>query len=248
MKLFIRTNRGVTLTYAGQTLYAELTHIQKEIEQALYNVKSAAPKDKVHIRVGSSMMRPAALLMEICKHSKEIRDKYILRIIPFNDNLFNSKWLKSVIDRELDCVTSPYDYREWYGDFQTLKLGEEKFKLAVPLSHPLSHHKCLKLSDLKGCTLLTPPRQVPQVDNLCHILESSPFNIRTRTLGLYTANTFFEHPDELLLTRDSFSVISCGFETLDVDWDITSPTGLIYSLHPSPKMENFISLLKLKLG
>ena len=243
--LFVRTNHGVSLTHAGRILLEQIARIQKDAEKALAAVRNAAQKDKIPIRVGASMMRPATLLMNICQNSGDIRRKFTLQIIPFSDNQFSEKWLKSTVGEVFDCVTSPYDVESWYELFGILKLGEEKFKLAVPVSHPLSQYSLIQLSDLAGYTLLTPPRKAPMVDRICQTIEMGSYDIRIAPLPeFYTANTFFEHANELLLTRDSFNIISSGFKTIDVAWDFSSPTGLIYASCPSPQVAEFILLLK----
>lgn len=243
--LFVRTNHGVSLTHAGRILLEQIARIQKDAEKALAAVRNAAQKDKIPIRVGASMMRPATLLMNICQNSDDIRRKFTLQIIPFSDNQFSEKWLKSTVGEVFDCVTSPYDVESWYELFGILKLGEEKFKLAVPVSHPLSQYSLIQLSDLAGYTLLTPPHKSPMVDRICQTIEMGSYDIRIAPLPeFYTANTFFEHANELLLTRDSFNIISSGFKTIDVAWDFSSPTGLIYASCPSPQVAEFILLLK----
>lgn len=243
--LFVRTNHGVSLTHAGRILLEQIARIQKDAEKALAAVRNAAQKDKIPIRVGASMMRPATLLMNICQNSDDIRRKFTLQIIPFSDNQFSEKWLKSTMGEVFDCVTSPYDVESWYELFGILKLGEEKFKLAVPVSHPLSQYSLIQLSALAGYTLLTPPRKSPMVDRICQTIEMGSYDIRIAPLPeFYTANTFFEHSNELLLTRDSFNIISSGFKTIDVAWDFSSPTGLIYASCPSPQVAEFILLLK----
>ena len=249
VKLFVRSSRGVSLTDAGQVLYVQAVRLNKEAEKILDKVRAVSKNDKILIRVGSSMMRPAALLMNVCKRSAAIQSKYVLQISPFSDNLFGGKWLESALEAEFDCITSPYDAKEWQSSFNVLKLGEEKFKLAVPMSNPLSRRKSLTLEDLRGNTLLTPPRQSFQVDRLCAYLETNYPEIELRPLpDYYTANTFFDHADDILLTRDSFNVISSGFETVDVEWDFSSPTGIIYSLRPSQEMEEFAALLRQAAG
>jgi len=60
--LFVRTNRGVSLTRAGQMLQTKLLAIKKQADQAMAEVRAISAKDKVRIRVGASMMRPATLL------------------------------------------------------------------------------------------------------------------------------------------------------------------------------------------
>ena len=112
-------------------------------------------------------------------------------------------------------------------------------------SAPLSKLPKIKLSDLFGCIILTPPRESPAVDMLCNLLAQDYPQIQIAPLpAFYTASTFSEHQDDILLTRDSFQTISSAFRTIEVDWNFSSPTGIICSLHPEPKVAEFIFLLE----
>ena len=245
VKLFVRTNRGVSLTCSGKILRTKIIDLQRQADRTLAEVRAAAMQDKIPIRVGSSMMRPATFLTKVWQDSKILQQKYTLQIFPFHDDQFHEKWLSSVLGKEFDCITSPYDVKSWYKNFRVLRLGEEKFKLAVPFSHPLSKLSGIKLSDLFGCTLLTPPRLSPAVDKLCRALEKKYPQIQVMPLpAFYTASTFSEHQEDILLTRDTFQTISSAFRTIEVDWDFSSPTGIIFPLHPEPKIAEFISLLE----
>ena len=115
----------------------------------------------------------------------------------------------------------------------------------ILISHPLSQKEILTLADLSHLTILTPPRESPAVDKLCKFIEKTYPNIRTEPLAaFYTANTFMEHPHDILLTRESFKIMSSAFRTIEVEWDFSSPTGIIFALKPLPQAAGFISILK----
>ena len=76
------------------------------------------------------------------------------------------------------------------------------------------------------------------------MLEKEYPKIQVHSLTeFYTSNTFFDYSDNILLTRDSFQSISPTFKTIDVDWEYQSPTGIVYALQPSEKMEKFVEIL-----
>ena len=165
-------------------------------------------------------MRPATLLTALWQNSDLLQRDFILQIIPFDDNQFNAKWLSSVLGTDFDCITSPYDVRDWYKNFCVFKLGEEKFKLAIPFSNPLSKKEIINPDDLSNLTILTPPREAPAVDNLCNALKKKYPYIHLESLSeFYTANTFLEHPHDILLTRESFKIMSSAFRTIEVEWE-----------------------------
>lgn len=244
IKLFIRGSQGVQLTKAGQLLYEKTIKIKEQADKTMEEVKSIVIQVKIVINVGASMMRPATRLTELWKKAGDALSDYTLHITPLDDNNFNAKSLKSMIGNEIDCITIPYDAQMWYDNFNILKLGEDVFKLAVPFSNPLSEKSFLKLSELSGQTIVTPSRESPSVFQICRMLEKEYPDIYLKSLPtLYTSNTFYNHPNNIILTSDSFRSISPTFNTIDVDWDFVSPTGIVYSMKPSEKMNKFIKLL-----
>lgn len=245
IKLFTRTNHGVQLTRAGQMLYQRTKRLKYESEQILEEVKTVAEQDKINIRVGASMMRPATHLINLWqKHVSSCLSKYNLQIIPLNDDDFTLQRPTAEIGQKVDCVVGPYDLKEWLKQYNVLRLGEDRFKLAVPLNSPLSKKKLLQLNDLRDMTILTPSRDSQSVNHFCQEMERKYPSIKLRSLPLiYNAETFFEHPNNLILTRMGFDSLSSAFKTIAVNWSYTSPTGLIYSKEASDEVKTFIAVL-----
>lgn len=65
VKLFDRTHRGLTLTKAGRSLYQDTKYIIRCCKDSVTRAKNAMQEDMNVIRVGSSPMTPAQLLMEL---------------------------------------------------------------------------------------------------------------------------------------------------------------------------------------
>lgn len=65
VKLFDRTHRGLTLTKAGRSLYQDTKYIIRYCKDSVTRAKNAMQEDMNVIRVGSSPMTPAQLLMEL---------------------------------------------------------------------------------------------------------------------------------------------------------------------------------------
>ena len=65
VKLFVRSHRGLTLTPAGRSLYQDSKYIIQYCRDAVTRAKNAMQADSNLIRIGSSPMTPAQLLMRL---------------------------------------------------------------------------------------------------------------------------------------------------------------------------------------
>lgn len=65
VKLFERTHRGLTLTNAGRSLYQDAKYIIQYCRDSVIRAKNAMQEDTNVIRIGSSPMTPAQLLMQL---------------------------------------------------------------------------------------------------------------------------------------------------------------------------------------
>lgn len=65
VKLFERTHRGLTLTKAGKSLYKDANYIIKYCEESVFRAKNAMQSDMNVIRIGTSPMTPAQLLVQL---------------------------------------------------------------------------------------------------------------------------------------------------------------------------------------
>ena len=65
IKLFERTHRGLTLTEAGKSLYQDTKYIIQYCRDSVTRAKNAMRNNVSVIRIGSSPMTPAQLLMQL---------------------------------------------------------------------------------------------------------------------------------------------------------------------------------------
>lgn len=65
VKLFERTHRGLILTKAGKSLYQDTKYIIQYCKDSVTRAKNAMQEDTNIIRIGSSPMTPAQLLMQL---------------------------------------------------------------------------------------------------------------------------------------------------------------------------------------
>ena len=104
LKLFERTHRGVILTKAGKSLYQDAKYIIQYCKDSVIRARNAMQEDDNVVRIGSSPMTPAQLLMplwsKVQKYCPDIKFQIIplwknhneIKIIDFdfyNMNIFN---------------------------------------------------------------------------------------------------------------------------------------------------------------
>ena len=65
VRLFDRSHRGLTLTKAGRSMYQDARYIIQCCRDSVTRAKNAMQEDENIIRIGSSPMRPAQLLMAL---------------------------------------------------------------------------------------------------------------------------------------------------------------------------------------
>ena len=65
LKLFERTHRGLKLTKAGESLYQDAKYIIQYCNDSVIRAKNAMQEDNNIIRIGSSPITPAQLLVQL---------------------------------------------------------------------------------------------------------------------------------------------------------------------------------------
>lgn len=77
VKLFERTHRGLNLTKAGVSLYQDAKYIIQYCKDSVIRAKNAMQEDEAVLRIGTSPMTPAQILVElwpkIHEYSPEIK-------------------------------------------------------------------------------------------------------------------------------------------------------------------------------
>lgn len=91
MKLFERSHRGLTLTRAGRSLYQDAKYIIQYCRDSVARAKKAMLEDTNVIRIGSSPMTPAQLLMQLWSKVNETCPDIKFQIVPFENTPENAR-------------------------------------------------------------------------------------------------------------------------------------------------------------
>ena len=85
LPLFVRTSKGAVLTSAGESVYRDAAEIIKQSGEAVWRAYKAEKIDQVLIRVGTSVLYPCNVLMELWNKVSSQYLQFKLRVVPFED-------------------------------------------------------------------------------------------------------------------------------------------------------------------
>ena len=160
LKLIQRTNRGILATKCGQSLYRDAKFIIAYSEDAIERARELQGMESKTIRVGTSMLNPCRVFMDIWFRISDAFPQFKIQIIPFEDDHRGILSVIEKIGRDFDFIVGVCDSIQWLNRCNMYPLGTYKKCVAVPLGHRLASRKRLKITDLYGETLMMVRREM----------------------------------------------------------------------------------------
>lgn len=246
--LLKRSNQGIELTAAGQSLYKDGKKLFVAAENAVARAKNAELTEGITIRVGSSLLNPSRVLTDLWAPLREKYPKYKFHIVPYEDTKEQILSVVSSLGERIDLLVGSFNSRTMRETTNYLNLGEYQLCIAVPQGHPLAVRKELALRDLHGEHLMmVKSGDTELLDHFHDMLKMTYPQILIEEVGYYydmdTFNTC-EQTGSLLLTLDAWTCIHPSLVTIPVNWDYKVPYGLLYSKEPSAEVGKFIDIIK----
>ena len=248
VKLFDRTHRGLTLTKAGRSLYQDAKYIIQYCRDSVVRAKNAMLEDTNVIRVGSSPMTPAQILMQLWSKVNETCPDIKFQIVPFENSLENAREILGNLGRRIDIVGGIFDetmlaLRGCAG----LELIRAPFQCAMSVHHRLAVKDRLQLSDLYGENLLLMHRGWSHyVDQLRDDLWQHHPQIQIVDFNIYSMDIFnrCESTNDVLLSIPGWASVHPLLKSIPVEWNYSIPYGILHSPEPSPIVQRFLDVAK----
>lgn len=242
--LFNRTNRGITLTSAGESLYKDAKFIIEYSNKAICRAREMSDESQYLIRVGTSFLNPCKLLMDLWAEVSDVYPQFKIKIIPFDDDRRNILSTISSLGYKFDLIAGVCDSKEWLKRCRFFPLGEYNFCIAAPKKHRLAEHKELNLKDLHGERLMMIPRgDSPRNDAVRDKIEKEHPQIQIEdTPYFYDMDVFnkCEQTGSLLLTLDGWKDIHPALITIPLSDCGSNTYGLLYAKKASLDVEEFL--------
>lgn len=248
VQLLIRTNHGIRATDAGISFYHDAKYLMQYSEKAIVRARQAAHKNPHMIRVGSSMLNPCNVLLDVWNTISDTYPQFKMKIVPFDDDTASWPTVYRTIGKDFDVMVGAYEKANGSDSFHALKLGEYRFCVAVSRGHPFARKERLSVPDFYGERLVMIQSGIsPLIDAIRGYLRTEHQAIQIKDAPhQYTIEMFnrCEESGAVLLTLDGWKDVHPSLVTLPVDWEYTIPYGMLYPLKPSNSVLLFVRALQ----
>lgn len=244
VKLFDRSHRGLTLTKAGRSLYQDAKYVIQYCRDSVTRAKNAMQEDLNVIRIGSSPMTPAQLLMGLWSKIQALYPDIKFQIVPFENTPENAREILANLGKNIDVVGGIFDDTMLHlRGCAGLELTRGPFGCAVSVHHRLAAKDKLKITDLYGENLMLMHRGWSHyVDRLRDELWSNHPQINIVDFDFYSMDVFnrCENSNDVLLAIPGWANVHPLLKVIPVEWYHNIPYGILHSPEPSPTVQRFL--------
>lgn len=246
LQLFERTHRGLNLTASGKSLYSDAKYLIQYSKDSLVRAQRASNSEEF-IRIGTSPLTPPQILVQLWPKIREVAPGVKFQLVPFENTPENAREILKNLGQNYDVIVGVFDdvlmgLRECNG----FKLSEKSFACAIPFGHSLADREFITLDDLAGESLLMIRKDWSHyVDKLRNEIEAQYSEIQIESFDFYDLDIFNRaaNTNTPLMVFDSWQGVHPLLKTIPLKWKEKMPLGLIYSLDPSEKVENFLKVI-----
>ena len=248
LQLFVRTHRGLILTEAGKSLYQDTKYIIQYCKDSVTRAKNAMQKGENVIRIGTSPMTPAQVLVDLWPKLQDYCPDTKFRLVPFDNTPENAREILANLGQNIDVVAGIFDetmleLRQCAG----LELSKEPICCAVSVHHRLAQKESLTISDLYGENLMLMRRNWSHhVDLLRDDIWKNHPQIHIVDFDFYDVAAFnqCENNNCVLMAVENWRYVHPLLKILRVDWDYTIPFGLLHAPKPSAVVKQFLKAVQ----
>ena len=248
MKLFERTHRGLTLTRAGESLYSDAKYIMQYCKDAVIRAQNAMQENDTVIRIGTSPMTPAQVLVDLWPKIHEHCPEIKFQLVPFENTLENAQEILKNLGHNIDIIAGIFDdtmlnVRQCAG----FEISREPLCCAVSIYHPLARKQKLQIQDLYGEKFMLMHRGwSSHVDALRDDIWKNHGQIEIVDFDFYSVDIFnrCENSRDILMAVQAWENVHPLLKVIPVEWDHSIPYGLLHSPEPSETVKRFLTALQ----
>ncbi|MDO4340871.1 MAG: LysR family transcriptional regulator [Eubacteriales bacterium] len=246
LSLLIRTNQGIRLTEAGKSLYKDAKVIIQYSKESIDRAYKAQKNKHSVVRVGTSVLYPCSILMELWNSISDENPHFKLKVIPFEDT--STELAFANIGKRYDVIVGPHNSVNTAKFSNFLELGQYHFCIAMPKQHPLSVKQSISYDDLHGEHLLMQvPGNSPVNDKVREDIEKRHPQIAIVDVPKhYDLDVFNRCAEEgcVMLSLDAWKEVHPSLVTIPFQVDYTIPYGILSALKPTPETNRFLDIIR----
>ena len=248
VKLWERTSRGAVLTEAGQKMAEYAEKLNALADAAMRETREAGGLPAQTIRIGASMMRPSARLVELWDSIGGPKPEIQFDIVPFSDGRNGLFAMLKALGDTIDCFATPGGTTKLLMEYGFLPFGQCQCHVAMSKKHPLDKKKILRWEDLEGETLMLLKRGDSYVLDALRdeALRSHPSIHIIDFDGFYDISAFnlAIRKQYIMETLDLWENLHPSMVTLPVRWNYEMPNGIVYAKEPSGIVGTFLASIR----
>ena len=246
--LFDRSNRGLKLTPAGESLYKDAKLIIQFTEEAIERAHKAGRQSEAVVRVGTSPMTPAQSLQELWPRLHPLVPDVNFTLIPYENTPENAREILRNLGKRIDVVSGVYDDAFLKKRMcAALLIERAPIRLAVSIRHPLAQREILDPEDLFGENVMMIHRgwnsYFDQMrDDLGHLYPK----IHILEFDFFSLEVFnrCEKERALIVTIDRWHMLHPMMKTMPVAWEYTVPYGFLHAPEPNDTVSRFLEAVE----
>lgn len=248
VKLFERTHRGLKLTKAGVSLYNDAKYIIQYCKDSAVRAKNAMQESDNLIRIGTSPMTPAGVLVELWPKIHEYCPEIKFQLVPFENTPENAREILKNLGQNIDVVAGIFDdtmldVRNCAG----FEISRQPLCCAVSIHHRLAGKNRLTFQDLYGEKLMLMQRDWSRyVDELRDDIWQNHPQIQIVDFDFYSVDVFnrCENSNDVLMAVQAWENVHPLLKVIPVEWNHSIPYGLLHSQTPSETVTRFLTALQ----
>lgn len=250
--LFNRTHRGLTLTKAGESIYAAAQHIIRYANEAVAQAREIEQSQRTVVRVGTSIMTPSKVIVDLWPGVQQRCPQLSLSFTSFENTPENARAILRSLGEAIDVVAGPFDdgfLRE--RQCASLEISHEPIRCAMPVGHPLAAKKRLEVEDLHGQRLMLIHRGWNgYIDRMRDELWESHPAIELVEFPFFSVEVLNQCANEgsLIMAIDPWESVHPLLTMRPVDWSYTIPFGIMHARHPSEHVDAFLDAVTAEKG
>ena len=251
VKLFERTHRGLKLTKAGVSLYNDTKYIIQYCRDSVIRAKNAMQESDNVIRIGTSPMTPAGVLVELWPKIHALCPEIKFHLVPFENTPENAREILKNLGQNIDVVAGIFDetmlnVRNCAG----FEISRQPLCCAVSIHHRLASKNLLTPQDLYEENLMLMRRGWSHyVDVLRDDIWQNHSRIHIVDFDFYSVDVFnrCENSNDVLMAVQAWDNVHPLLKVSPVEWSHSIPYGLLHSPNPSQTVKRFLEALKVVL-
>ena len=246
VSLFERTSQGVILTEAGKSLQMSAKKLLRLSERAIHEAREIGGLKAQVIRIGTSMMRPAASLVELWESIVE-KQQLQFDMVSFHDGAEGLNQMLKALGDSIDCFVSPCGSTAIFMNYSFQPFGTCRVCVAMSRRHELAKKELLRWEDLEGESLMLLKRGDSYVlDELRDDILSRHSTVSIVDIdGYYDISAFnlCEKNGYLMETLDIWEKLHPSLVTLPVEWKYEMPYGILYAKESSDTVKLLVDTI-----